>query len=124
MPPQQQTTPSPVEAEQIVTLTVFSSGTATQSGLPALSGGGGASVPIPAIVGGAVGGVALAVLLVIIWKHWGRVIKRTERQRRKEVVRSCILFGSLPSPSSPVIAMVRLTAPSHTARSAHHAGKH
>lgn len=88
MPPQQQATPSPVEAEQIVTLTVYSSGTATQSGLPALSGGGSASVPIAAIVGGAVGGVALAVLLVIIWKHWGRVIKRTERQRRKEVVRS------------------------------------
>jgi hypothetical protein len=102
MPPQQEATASPVEAAQIVTLTVYSSGTPTQS-LPALSGGGGASVPIAAIVGGAVGGVALAVLLVIIWKHWGRVIKRTERQRRKEVVRSCILFGSLPSPSSPVI---------------------
>jgi hypothetical protein len=42
-------------------------------------------VPVAAIAGGAAGGVALAVLLVIIWKHWGRVIKRTERHRRKEV---------------------------------------
>jgi hypothetical protein len=109
MPPQQPplTTPSPVEAVQIVTLTVFSSGTSTQSGLPTLSGGGGASVPIAAIVGGVVGGVALAILLVIIWKHWGRVIKRTDRQRRKEVVRSRILFGP-PTPSSPY--SIRLSA--------------
>src|SRR6267154_3506902 len=95
MPPQQpQLTPSPVEAAQIVTLTVYSSPTSSQSGLPTLSGSGGASVPIAAIVGGVVGGVALAILLVIIWKHWGRVIQRTERQRRKEVVRSRILFGT------------------------------
>jgi len=87
MPPQEPPplTPSPVEAVDIVTLTIYSSGSSTQSGLPTLSGGGGTSVPIAPIVGGAVGGVALAVLLVIIWKHWGRVIKRTERQRRKEV---------------------------------------
>jgi membrane protein implicated in regulation of membrane protease activity len=100
MPPQQQPTlaPSPVEAVQIVTLTVYSSGSSTQSGLPALSSGGGASVPSAAIVGGVVGGVALAVLLVIIWNYWGRKIKRTERQRRKEIVRSRILFGPLLSP--------------------------
>jgi protein-S-isoprenylcysteine O-methyltransferase Ste14 len=94
MPPQPPLTPSAVVAAQIVTLTVFSSGSPTQSGLPALSGGGGSSVPIPAIVGGVVGGVALAVLLVIVWKHWGRVIKRTERQRRKEVVRSAFCSPS------------------------------
>lgn len=95
MPPQHPPlTPSPVEAVDIVTLTVYSSATSTQSGLPNLSGGGGASVPIAAIVGGAVGGVALATFLVIIWKHWGRVIKRTDRQRRKEMVRSRILFGT------------------------------
>ena len=98
-----QHTPSPVEAVQIVTLTVYSSGSSTQSGLPALSSGGGASVPIAAIVGGVVGGMALAILLVIIWKHWGRSIKRTERQRRKEVVRSRILFGSPLLPPSFVV---------------------
>jgi hypothetical protein len=101
MPPQQPPlTPSPVVAVQIVTLTVYSSPTSTQSGLPTLSGGGGASVPIAAIVGGVVGGVALAIFLVIIWKHWGRTIKRTERQRRKEVVRSPRAFCSAPL-SSP-----------------------
>lgn len=93
MVPQPQLTPSPIEAVQIVTLTVYSSGTSTPSDLPDLSGGGGTSVPIAAIVGGVVGGVALAIFLVIIWNQWGRVIKRTERKRRKEVVRSCILFG-------------------------------
>jgi hypothetical protein len=97
MPPQEpQPThpPSPVIAAEVVTLTVYSSGSATQSGLPSLSGGGGSSVPVAAIVGGVAGGVVLAVLLVIIWKHWGRVIKRTERYRRKEVVRFlCILFA-------------------------------
>src|SRR6266576_5954608 len=97
MPPQHPPlTPSPVEAVDIVTLTVYSSGTSTQSGLPTLSGGGGASVPIAAIVGGVVGGVAFAILLVIIWKHWDRGINRTDRQRRKEVVRSRILFGTPP----------------------------
>ncbi|KAI0272132.1 hypothetical protein BGY98DRAFT_1099930 [Russula aff. rugulosa BPL654] len=85
--PQPTLTPSPssAEAPQIVTLTVYSSGSATQSGLPALSSGGGTSVPVAAIVGGAVGGMSLAVLLVIIWNYWGRTIKRTERKRRKEM---------------------------------------
>ena len=108
MPPQQSSlTPSPA-APQIVTLTVYSSGSSTQSGLPAVSGGGDAPVPIAPIVGGAVGGVALAVVLVIIWKHWGRSIKRTERQRRKEVVRSCILFGPLLPPTSSVYLFLSL----------------
>jgi uncharacterized membrane protein len=98
MPPQQQS-PTPSPTKQIVTLTVYSSPTSSQTGLPPSPyGGGGTSVPIAAIVGGVVGGVVLAIFLVIIWKHWGRVIKRTDRQRRKEMVRSCILFGP---PSSP-----------------------
>jgi membrane protein implicated in regulation of membrane protease activity len=92
MPPQQPPlTSSPAAGVQIVTLTVFSSGSSTPSSLPALSAGGGTSVPIAAIVGGVVGGMVMAVFLVIIWKHWGRKIKRTERQRRKEAVRSLIL---------------------------------
>lgn len=44
-------------------------------------------VPIGAIVGGVAGGVTLAVIMVLIWKYWGLVIKRTEKRRRKEVVR-------------------------------------
>ncbi|KAF8497123.1 hypothetical protein F5888DRAFT_326606 [Russula emetica] len=85
MPPQQQS-PTPSPTRQIVTLTVYSSPTASQTGLPPSPyGGGGTSVPIAAIVGGAVGGAVLAIFLVIIWKHWGRMIKRTDRQRRKEM---------------------------------------
>jgi hypothetical protein len=97
MPPQKQLfspTP-PLVGVEVVTLTVYSSGSSTQSGLPPLTSGGGSSVPVAAIAGGAAGGVAIAVLLVIIWKHWGRVIKRTERHRRKEVVRPTLrsFFG-------------------------------
>ena len=87
MPPQEPSL-TPTSSVQVVTLTVYSSGSSTQSGLPSLSAGGGSSVPVAAIAGGVAGGVAIAVLLVIIWKHWGRVIKRTERLRRKEVVRA------------------------------------
>lgn len=99
MPPQKQPfspTP-PVVGVEVVTLTVYSSGSSTSSGLPPLTSGGGSSVPVAAIAGGAAGGVAIAVLLVIIWKHWGRVIKRTERHRRKEVVRPVLRSLSPPS---------------------------
>jgi hypothetical protein len=95
-PPPPPFSPTPAVAVQVVTLTVYSSGSSTQSGLPPLTSGGGTSVPVAAIAGGAAGGVALAVLLVIIWKHWGRVIKRTERHRRKEVVRPAL--HSVPPP--------------------------
>lgn len=101
MPPQQQPTlaPSRVEAAQIVTLTVYSSGS-PQTALPAPSDGG-PSVPVAPIVGGVVGGVTLAVLLVIVWNYWGRTIKRTERKRRKEMVRSRLLRILFGTPSLP-----------------------
>lgn len=83
--PSSSSTPSGV---QVVTLTVFSNGTSIPSPLPSSSG---SPVPIGAIVGGAVGGMVLAVILVLIWKYWGRTIKRTDRKRRKEVVRSISL---------------------------------
>ena len=106
MPPQDPpVTPSPVIAEQVVTLTVYSSGSSTQSGLPSLSGGGGTTVPVAAIAGGAAGGAAIAVLLVIIWKHWGRVIKRTEKLRRKEVVRDA--FRLIPQSIGGLVACDR-----------------
>ncbi|KAN0141372.1 hypothetical protein V8E53_001128 [Lactarius tabidus] len=75
-------TPTLVARVNVVTLTV-TSGSSTATSQP--SSGGGSSVPIGAIAGGAAGGVTLAVLLVLIWKYWGLVIKRDERKRRKEV---------------------------------------
>ncbi|KAI9456228.1 hypothetical protein BJY52DRAFT_567871 [Lactarius psammicola] len=67
---------------EVVTLTVTTSGSSTPTSQS--SSGGSTSVPIAAIAGGAAGGVTLAVLLVLIWKYWGLVIKRDERKRRKE----------------------------------------
>lgn len=43
-------------------------------------------VPVAAIAGGAVAGVALAVAAVIVWHLWGRSIKRKEREKRKQAV--------------------------------------
>ena len=91
MAPQQPTPPRSLSSGvQVVTLTVFSTGSAGSTGVPASSGGGGGSgVPIGAIVGGAAAGVILAVALVLLWKYWGLVIKRTDRRKRKEAV--CVL---------------------------------
>ncbi|KAH8983670.1 hypothetical protein EDB86DRAFT_2965594 [Lactarius hatsudake] len=67
---------------QVVTLTVTSSRSSTPTSQS--SSGGSSSVPIAAIAGGTAGGVTLAVLLVLIWKYWGLVIKRDQRKKRKE----------------------------------------
>ena len=85
MAPQQP--PSPASGVQVVTLTVYSTGSSGSTGLPTSSGGG-SSVPVGAIAGGAAGGVVLAVSMVLIWKYWGLVIRRTEKRRHKEAVRS------------------------------------
>ena len=82
-PPSFTPTPTLVPRVEVVTLTV-TSGSSTPTSQP--SSGGGSSVPIAAIAGGAAGGVVLAVLIVLVWKYWGLVIKRDERQRRKEAV--------------------------------------
>jgi hypothetical protein len=78
-------TPTLAPRVDVVTLTV-TSGSSTATLQP--SSRGGSSVPIGAIAGGAAGGVTLAVMLVLVWKYWGLVIKRDERKRRKEVVRT------------------------------------
>ena len=99
----QQPTPSPSFANrvQVVTLTIYSTGSSAGStGVPTSSGGG-SNVPIAAIAGGAAGGAMLAVAMVLIWKYWGLVIKRTEKRRRKEVV--SVLFSTFRSSSSPSI---------------------
>jgi hypothetical protein len=64
---------------------LFSSSTSSPSTLPSSSGGR-SSVPIGPIVGGIAGGMALAMSVVLIWKYWGRVIQRTEKQRHREAV--------------------------------------
>jgi len=90
----QQPTPSPSFANrvQVVTLTIYSTGSiAGSTGVPASSGGG-SDVPIGAIAGGAAGGAMLAVAMVLIWKYWGLVIKRTEKRKRKEVVSCSVLY--------------------------------
>jgi len=98
MAPQRPTsTPTPASGVQVVTLTVFSTGSAGSTGVPASSRGG-SSVPIAAIAGGAAAGVTLAVAMVLIWKYWGLVIKRTERRKRKEAVCVLILHSVPPRP--------------------------
>ena len=47
---------------------------------------GGADVPIAAIVGGTLGGIALAILAVVGWKLWGRSIKRKVEAIKPEAV--------------------------------------
>lgn len=100
-PPSFTPTPALVARVEVVTLTV-TSGSSTPTSQPS-SGGGSSSVPIAAIVGGVAGGVTLAVLVVLVWKYWGLVIKRDERQRRKEAVRvlvSYLVTGGLTAPCS------------------------
>ena len=100
MAPQQPTRPpTPASGVQVVTLTVFSTGSAGSTSVPASSRGG-SSVPIAAIAGGAAAGVTLAVAMVLIWKYWGLVIKRTERRKRKEAVCVLILHSVPPHPFS------------------------
>lgn len=89
-PPFNATPPARVE---VVTLTVTSR-SSTPTSKPS-SGGSSASVPIAAIVGGVAGGVTLAVLLVLVWKYWGVLIKRDERQKRKEAVRPIVAIGTV-----------------------------
>jgi hypothetical protein len=97
----QQPTPSPSSANggQVVTVTLFSTASSGPSILPAPSGGSGAGVPIGAIAGGVAGGVTLAVIMVLVWKYWGLVIKRTEKRRRKEAVR--FTFRPKPPATTP-----------------------
>lgn len=44
------------------------------------------SVPIGPIVGGALGGVLLAVVAVLAWHWWGRSIKHKEAEEKKEAL--------------------------------------
>ena len=60
-------------------------------------------MPISAIAGGVAGGVTLAVIMVLIWKYWGLVIKRTEKRRRKEAVR--FTFRPKPSDHHPFLLL-------------------
>jgi uncharacterized protein (DUF2062 family) len=79
--------PSPNRLEaQVVTTTIFSANpSSTFDASPQSS----TSVPVPAIVGGIVGGAFIAVLATVVWIFWGKKIKK-DRQRQHEE-RVCII---------------------------------
>lgn len=83
------TGPSRLRAVQVVTTTIFSPSPSTDP-----SGQSTSSVPVPAIVGGIIGGVVLAVAITFIWICWGREIKKTKRKQEEEKV---YVFSLIPS---------------------------
>ncbi|KAA1479724.1 hypothetical protein DENSPDRAFT_846341 [Dentipellis sp. KUC8613] len=68
---------------QVVTTTVWAPGSSTTAGLqnPSVR----SDLPIGAIVGGAVGGVILALSAVMGWAWWGRCLRRREEEQRTEM---------------------------------------
>ncbi|KZT03428.1 uncharacterized protein LAESUDRAFT_368707 [Laetiporus sulphureus 93-53] len=66
---------------EIITTTLYTGPTISATAYPTSHK---QSVPVGAIVGGTLGGVALAVSAVIIWIWWGRCIQRQEEKDRKE----------------------------------------
>ena len=75
-----------VNVPSFTTTTVTRGGvepTVTSSSQPRSS-----NVPIPAIAGGTVAGVLLALVAVVGWSWWGRCIKRRHAKQRKEAVRT------------------------------------
>ncbi|KAF5358158.1 hypothetical protein D9756_001797 [Leucocoprinus leucothites] len=70
---------------RVVTTTVFSIGPTATSALSARSH---SSVPVGAIVGGVIGGAALAVLVTVTWIYWGKQIKKTKRMQQEELDKS------------------------------------
>ncbi|KAI0049680.1 hypothetical protein FA95DRAFT_816282 [Auriscalpium vulgare] len=69
---------------QVVTFTVYAPGASASPSPPPLVNASGSSVPIGAIVGGVVGGVALSLIAVLGWWYWGNRIERAEAKARKE----------------------------------------
>ncbi|KZV61883.1 hypothetical protein PENSPDRAFT_658588 [Peniophora sp. CONT] len=74
--------PTPVRV-QFVTETIYEGPTATPSSSARQTHD--TPVPIAAIVGGAAAGVALALLVVLVWAWWGRCLSRKQAKARKEM---------------------------------------
>ncbi|KAI0029403.1 hypothetical protein K488DRAFT_88766 [Vararia minispora EC-137] len=66
---------------RVFTTTVFEGPTAVPSTIPRND----APIPVGIIVGGAVGGMALAFITVTLWTWWGRCIKRKQAKQLKEM---------------------------------------
>lgn len=84
---------------QLLTTTVYTYPTTNpgpqKSGVP---------VPVPAIVGGVIAGILLALILTAGWVCWGKSIKRTAAKQQSEVVSlNCNIYDKdqvcLSSPS-------------------------
>lgn len=86
--------PSPTlsdpELVQIVTTTLYTSPTIIVAAPPTST-----PIPVAAIAGGTVGGVALAIIAVLVWKWWGKSIMKRELEVRRKKVGVCVLRGFL-----------------------------
>lgn len=79
----QSTLSSFLVAAHVSTVTVYNQPTVSASPIPQQT----QTVPVGAIAGGAVGGVCLAVVMVVAWTTWGRSIERTKAKQQMEAVR-------------------------------------
>lgn len=77
--------PSPEEFS-VVTTTIFAGGSSATAGPTIESNSSSNSIPLAPIIGGAVGGVCLALIVVMGWMWWGSCIRRRDAEKRKEEV--------------------------------------
>ena len=73
-------------AVQVTTTTLFNNPTTSPINSQVHSH---SSIPIGAIIGGAVAGSALAVLATVSWIYWGRQIQKTKRKQEERV---CVIY--------------------------------
>lgn len=76
--------PPPADLVAVSTTTVFTGPTGVSDAQSSSSSGN--TALIGPIVGGALGGVVLAVAAVVAWQLWGRSIKRKEDEKKREMV--------------------------------------
>ncbi|EIM82596.1 uncharacterized protein STEHIDRAFT_161124 [Stereum hirsutum FP-91666 SS1] len=74
------------EELNIVTTTIYSGGASPTPSLTTESSSSSSqpSVPLAPIIGGVLGGVCLALIVVLGWSWWGSCIQRKEEEKRKE----------------------------------------
>lgn len=78
--------PVPHVLGAVSTTTIYRDPTGVPAASDSVQHHSGTSSLIGPIVGGAVGGVFLAVIAVVGWHMWGRSIKRKEDEKRRETV--------------------------------------